>query len=60
MKDKKGPFSILFGYLNEIVYTLIHIAVFYLMPLKAGESQGAGIVVNLFLFFPDLWYYKKS
>ena len=48
MKVKKGLLSRLFGYLNEIVYTLIHIAVFYLMPLKAGESQGAGIIVIQF------------
>ena len=48
MKGKKGLFSILFGYLNEIVYTLIHIAVFYMIPLKAGESQGAGIIVVQF------------
>ena len=48
MKGKKGILSVLFDYLNEMIYTLIHILVFYLMPLRVGDSKGVGIIVIQF------------
>ena len=48
MKGKRS----LFSYLGEVIYILLHIAVFYLLPIKVTEDESARIVViQFFLTF---------
>lgn len=52
MKAKRGLISTLFSYVGDIVYLLLHIALFYILPIKAElDDSNKIVVIQFFLTF---------